>query len=342
MGRVYWVRRILEDRYEHLTLSRLLARNPGMQLAVGVFAITVAFLTAVACLPPANAADSPSGRPAAKFEAKGPEKKDGIETYVITSDYQEKPCEVQVLLPGNFTREGRYKVLYVMPVNAGMGGRWGSAIGEAKKLDLANKYGIICVEPTFSRWPWYGDHPTDTKIRYGSYLPEVIVPFMDKTFPTLAKPEGRALVGFSKSGTGAIGLLLRDPDIFGRAGSWDAPLMMTTVGDFETTEIYGTQENFTKYSIPELLTKNATLLQGQPARIAIMGHSMFRPHTERGHKLADDLRIPHYFDNSVNRPHNWGSGWLAPLVEVLMAEDMAKARPALTPPTEEAGRRSDR
>ena len=77
------------------------------------------------------------------------------------------------------------------------------------------------------------------KIRYDSYLPDVIVPFIDKTYPTIARSEGRLLVGFSKSGMGSVSLLLRHPEVFGRAGSWDGCLL-----DNDRPEFYGSKENF--------------------------------------------------------------------------------------------------
>jgi enterochelin esterase-like enzyme len=146
----------------------------------------------------------------------------------------------------------------------------------------------------------------------------VIVPFIDKTYPTIAASEGRLLVGFSKSGIGAVSLLLRHPDIFGRAGSWDAPLME----DKSRTEYYGSQENFmANYYIPALLARMAPTLSGKPARIAITGLGWGG--TPGAHKEMERLGIPHYYNELPQGMHEWPSGWLAPLVEVLMAEDMA-------------------
>jgi hypothetical protein len=159
-------------------------------------------------------------------------------------------------------------------------------------------------------------------------LPDVIVPFIDKTYPTIAKPEGRLLVGFSKSGLGAVSLLLRHPDVFGRAGAWDSPLIMDNRPEF-----YGSNEFYkANYYLPTLLNNRRKTFQDQPARIAITGYCI--PSCQRSnedfHKLLDKLDVPHYFDNSTRRDHVWHSGWLAPLVDVLMAADMAKV-PAPAP-----------
>jgi hypothetical protein len=274
----------------------------------------------VLCLAPSlDAQPSDTKRPAAKFEVTGPVKsRDGILTYVITCDYQAKPCNVYVLLPDNFDPKKKYKVLYILP--AWTPSREG--ILEAKKLNLHNKHDIICVATDFSSMPWYADHPDNPKMRFDSYLPDIIIPFIDRTFPTIAAPEGRILVGFSKSGLGALTLLLRHPEVFGRAGSWDGILIMDNRPEF-----FGPNDHYlANYYVPNLLKKRADLLKKQPARIAIMGYGIrsFEKLTEDTHKLLDKHGIPHFYENGIQRNHEWGSGWLAPLVEVLMVDDMAK------------------
>lgn len=259
----------------------------------------------------------------AEYAVEGPEKKDGFDTYVITSDYQAAPCELHVLLPSDFDSAKRYKVLYVLPA-------WAPSkdgIVEARKLGLADKYDIICVGPEFAGMPWYADNPDNPRVRNESYLTDVVVPFVDKTYPTTAEAEGRVLVGFSKSGIGAVTLLLCHPEMFGRAGAWDAPLME----DRTRPEYYGTQDDFTKnYYIPNLLVAAVDTLAGKPARIAITGNGWGG--TAGAHKLMESLGIPHYCDETLTGDHAWGSGWLAPLVEVLMADDMVKGAPASASP----------
>jgi hypothetical protein len=284
---------------------------------------TIAALVVTSLLAASSASARAGGddrdRPKAKVEVSGPEKKDGIETYVVTSNYQRKPCNLYVLVPEKFDKSKRYKVLFLLPA-------WAPSkegILEARKLGLHNKHDLICVGPDFSGMPWYVDHPDKPDARNDSYLPDVIVPFLDKTYPTLAKPEGRLLIGFSKSGLGAVSLLLRHPDVFGRAGAWDAPLIMDNRPEF-----FGPDKFYkANYYLPTLLNKRLKTFEGRPARIAVAGYCTpsFRRGNEDAHKLLDKLGIPHFFDNSTKRDHVWHSGWVAPLVEVLVAADMAKA-----------------
>jgi hypothetical protein len=254
--------------------------------------------------------------------------KSGLEIWVITSDYQEMPCKLFVLLPDKLDRTKQYKVLYVLPALAGGGGDPVDGMLEARKLDLANKFNILCVGPGFSRMPWYADSDSNPHFRYDSYLPDVVVPFIDKTYPTIAKPEGRLLIGFSKSGLGSVSLLVRHPDVFGRAGAWDAPLTQTNRPEFYCSDAYFK----TNYSIPTLLKEKAELFVGKPARFAMAGRGFggIAP----VHQLMEQLKIPHYCDEGLVGNHAWNSGWLAPLVEVLMSDDMTKAKAVPTPVSE--------
>jgi hypothetical protein len=258
---------------------------------------------------------------AAKYEVTGPEKAgDGLQTYVIKSDYQARPCKVYVLLPDNLDPKKKYKVLYILPA-------WTPSkegIVEARKLSLQNKHNLICVAMDFSSDPWYADHPDNPRMRHDSYLPDIIIPFIDKTFPTIAAPAGRILVGFSKSGLGAVTLLLRHLDVFGRAGSWDGILIMDNRPQF-----FGSDRHYlANYYVPNLVKRQAEKLKGKPARLAIMGYGIpsFEKLTEDAHKLLDKHGVPHFYENGIRRSHEWGSGWLAPLVEVLISDDMAKPK----------------
>src|SRR5262249_3772713 len=128
----------------------------------------------------------------------------GIITHTVTCPYQAGQTEIRVLLPDTMEPGKRYKVVYVLPVEAKAGAQYGDGLAAIKKLDLHNKHGFICVLATFSHLPWYADHPTDARIRQETYFLQVVLPFIEKTYPALPGPSGRLLVGFSKSGWGAF------------------------------------------------------------------------------------------------------------------------------------------
>ncbi|MDR3706982.1 MAG: alpha/beta hydrolase-fold protein [Capsulimonadaceae bacterium] len=139
------------------------------------------------------------------------------------------------------------RFLYVLPVQPGtplsMGSRWTMAYGDGiaamRALDVANIYNVLVVEPGFNAVdftsndpasgpaPWYGDSPSNPQIRQESYIVRDIVPTVDAMYPSASRV--RMLIGYSKSGWGAINLLLRHPDLFASAAAWDAPLMMREI-----------------------------------------------------------------------------------------------------------------
>ena len=244
--------------------------------------------------------------------------KEGILVHTVLSEYQSAKTKIRVLMPRPLEKGKRYRVLYVLPVEPTDGVQWGDGLLEVKKADLHNKYGMICVQPTFSEMPWYADHPTNAEIRQETYFLEVVVPFIDRTYPTLAKQEGRFLVGFSKSGWGAFSLLLRHPMLFGKAVAWDAPLMMERPDKnlYGMADIFGTQENFEKYRISTLLEKQATKLS-EPLRLIHFGYSNFREHHQLAHRLMEELKITHQYRDGPKREHSWGSGWLPDAVQML-------------------------
>jgi hypothetical protein len=257
----------------------------------------------------------------AKLEPKiGEAKKDknGCVFHEVESDLQAGPTEIQVLLPDRLEKAKRYPVLYVLPVEANRENRWGEGLLEVKKLDLHNKLGLIVVQPTFAHLPWYADHASDPKIRQESYFVSVVVPFVERTYPALAEAKGRLLLGFSKSGNGAFSLLLRHPTVFGRAVAFDSPLNMDKPSNYGMGPIYGTQENFEKYRLPDLLTRRAAEL-GKEKRLAMIAHSNFDKHHLAIHEQMDKLKIPHEYRDDKKATHHWNAGWVKDAVEWLAA-----------------------
>jgi S-formylglutathione hydrolase FrmB len=151
-----------------------------------------------------------------------------------------------------------------------------------------------------------------------------VVPLIDRTYPTLAKPEGRLLLGFSKSGWGAFSLLLRHPETFGKAAAWDAPLMTDRPNKWEMGSVFGTQENFSGYQISELLKKQAGQFHGPP-KLIHFGYDIFRGDHQRAEELMNELKITRVYRDGPHRKHAWKSGWVPEAVEMLVAQQGPEA-----------------
>ena len=251
----------------------------------------------------------------------------------LESEFVGRDAHVAVLLPQAYAREpeARFRVLYVLPVEPGVERRYGDPLAVIKSLGLHDKHRLICVVPEFDTMPWYGDHATDKQVRHDSHMVRAVIPFVDGRFRTLAEPDGRLLVGFSKSGLGAVSLLLRHRDLFGFAASWDAPLMLIDrqFGAWKTDEHFGTPDNMAAQMPSALIRRHAAALRGRP-RLVITGKNLFGTssdrkfaydgpsHTEAFHSLADDLGVPHAYNADIAAPHAWHEKWVAPVVDMLM------------------------
>lgn len=197
------------------------------------------------------------------------------------------------------------RTVLILPVTANISGQWGDGFYEALRLDWVTRYNVTIAAPSFSHLPWYADHPTNPKIAQETYLLRDILPRLS----------GRILLlGFSKSGNGALTLTLRHPERFAAAAAWDAPLMLDAPGKYGSGEIYGTPENFEQYRIPALLERFA----GRPApKMFISGFGAFQTDIANAHHRMQTLGIAHEYSNSLKLAHHWASGWMEPAMATL-------------------------
>ncbi len=259
-----------------------------------------------------------------------PEKVAGTDVlqFTLKSPFLKEPSPVRVLLPAKRDPSKPTRFLYLLPVEAKLTTRWGDPIAEAAKLGLPDKHGVICVYPTFDTLPWFGRHATDAGIRHELHLLQAVLPAVESLYRTPGDAVSRSLCGFSKSGFGALSLILRNPSVFAAAGSWDAPLLMEDddLGLFGTRDHFGTKEVFSEYR-PLKLIETADADFTKRTRLVIAGEDSFgpnpparfkaRPHTATFHAELDRRKIRHVFNNDLRVKHHWNTGWVGPVVEAL-------------------------
>lgn len=251
----------------------------------------------------------------------------GTKTFQITSRYQSQPTKIFVLTPEPMPKERRLPILFLLPVEANDGQRWGSPLAEAVKHDLANQHQMFIVSPTFSELPWYADHPENSRLQQESYFMNDVLNVLRWNVPAGRHDrDGRLLCGFSKSGWGAWSLILRNPDTFACAAAWDAPLMMNAPGKYGSGPIFGTTENFAQYELSTLLE------QWKPEefaahRLVLAGYDHFRAETVAMHELLTLLKVPVIYLDGPQRKHHWESGWLPEVIEALMKDDQPTQPP---------------
>lgn len=246
---------------------------------------------------------------------------DPLKVYVEESPYQQGPQEIRVLVPDTYDPQKKYRVVYILAVGSGSG----SALRVFRKADLQNRFDVILAEMSFASTPWFGDHPTNPKIRQESFIRDFAVPFVEDRYSTLGSAEGRLLFGFSKSGWGAYSLIFRNPDFFGYAASWDAPFFFNDF-HYGMDAVFHDTGHLEKYR-PDLLVSSAKDHFQNRSRLVLGGEDKWGTmiptpsggsHTVEMHALMEKEGVRHVYRPDLKAPHTWSPTWIGPLFEELM------------------------
>jgi hypothetical protein len=236
----------------------------------------------------------------------------GVKYYPVRSVYQGSQQQIiRVLEPTSPPAGKPRRLLYVLPVEAGvdtLSSSYSDGLEELRLLGVPNQFNMTLIAPSFGYEPWYGDNISDAK-EMESFIIDDLVPFGD-TFAQGTIPQ-RYLIGFSKSGNGALFLILRHPGVFNAAAIWDSPTQLNSVSSYLAMPMnFGTQANFNSYIIPTLVSSNARAFQ-QQIRLWISGdQAAFQSQMISLHNELTAASIPHTWVQGGVRAHSWHSGWL--------------------------------
>lgn len=141
-----------------------------------------------------------------------------------------KEVSFNILFPQDYrdNAEGRYPVVYMLKGYGETGKDWSSWISHIKMLEANDLQPMIYIFPEC--YNTYYCNSYDGLDPYMDMIIEDLVPFVDKTFKTIADREHRAVMGYSMGGFGAMALALKHPETF----SMSVPLSMS----FRTDEQY--------------------------------------------------------------------------------------------------------
>ena len=141
-----------------------------------------------------------------------------IDTLFVYSDEMSKNIPNLIILPqGIDNLSEKLPMIYLLH---GAGGDFDNWYRRVPKLqNLANEFNCIVVCPDGGKTSWYLDSPIDPEMRYESYITHLLIPEVDRIYPTLNAPNTRAITGLSMGGHGALYLALRHPELFSFAGS---------------------------------------------------------------------------------------------------------------------------
>lgn len=273
---------------------------------------------------------------------------DGVQYYPVSSIYQgNQPQTIRILEPTHPAAGQPPRILFVLPVNSGYdagSSLWGDGIKELRLLGIPDRFNITLIAPSFNYEPWYGDNVSDETRRMESFIVDDLVPFSN-SFAHGRVPQ-RYLIGFSKSGLGALFLILRHPNVFNGAAAWDIPAELSDIDETGISspgallENFGNEANFKRYNIPSLLRSNGEPFRHQNRLWIGEDNAAFTSEMEKLHQRMMAASIAHtWAEGSGTRAHRWDSGWLQGAVTDLMSNATPTAPGAGRLPTERSLRK---
>jgi hypothetical protein len=119
------------------------------------------------------------------------------------------------------------------------------------------------------------------------------------------------LIGFSKSGIGGQDLILKHPDVFTLAASWDFPADDASYDQYSSADNYGTDANFqANYRLtPAFLAAHKAPFTSTN-RIWIGSYGLYQGDMTDYDALLSSQGIAHSTETPTPMAHRWDSGWV--------------------------------
>ena len=214
----------------------------------------------------------------------------------------------------------------MLPVHEDGIEKYGDGLVKIKQNGFHDQHQLVCVAPGNTSTPWYVDHDFDPQKQHEIHLLETVIPFLEKRYRVQTDDKTRLLIGFSKSGWGAMTLLLRNPEVFYRAAAWDSGIRVD-VGPIEESERderiaqhWGSNANFEANRLSNLIQRRGNEL-GKDARLFY-----FNTEGKRAiggvaiHRLLVENMVPHRYVLEPHRTNAWDSGWIPDAIDFLVTE----------------------
>jgi len=250
----------------------------------------------------------------------------GIKYYDVTSPDNGPGAQVmRVLAPSNPAPGVVHNFLFVLPVEAGLAADFGDGLETLQALNAQNQYNLTIIEPSFSIDPWYADSSTSSEVQYESFMTTELVPWVDANLGVTGS-EHNWLIGFSKSGIGGQDLILKHPNLFALAASWDFPADMSSYDQFgsDSASGYGTNANFQQnYELTQAFVDAHKGPFVTSNRIWIGGYFYYGQDVSDYDALLTQEGIQHTTETPTQASaHTWNSGWVPMALAALYQDSL--------------------
>lgn len=157
-----------------------------------------------------------------------------LSSAVVPADQTSDGPSVVVTLPQDYDESREYPVVYLLTgTDAGASPQdW---YDRAALEDSLGDLQAIAVALDDGAYGWYTDWtgPTPEPQGWRTHHLEEVLPWVDQRYPTIAAPAGRAVVGASAGGYGAVTYAEQRPDLFGAAVSMSGLLSFEATAERE-------------------------------------------------------------------------------------------------------------
>lgn len=172
---------------------------------------------------------------------------------------------------------------------------------------LADRYNFLIVLPDGNVDSWYLDSPVDSTSRYETYIAKELIAAVDSNYRTINCREGRAIIGLSMGGHGALFQAMSHPDVFSAAGSMSGGVDFRLFpNSWGLSKVLGNIEEYPEnWEKAVVINKVKTLVPNQLDLIIDCGvDDFFYPVNKALHEELRKRKIPHDF---ISRPgaHTW-------------------------------------
>ncbi len=221
-------------------------------------------------------------------------------TVAVPSAAMHRSLRATVVLPSSYpSSDTAYRVIYLLHGYGSSHRAWRDV---APLHEIADSHQVIFVAPSGDHASWWLDSPIKERSQFARHVVDEVIPYVDSTYRTVDERDGRALLGSSMGGHGALTLFARNRDLFAGAAGISAILDLRLFPDrWEIAEVLGPYERCPERWKRHSFTGMIDSLRDADSTIIIeCGTSDFAlPANRRAHTLLDSARIAHRY---VERP----------------------------------------
>lgn len=140
-----------------------------------------------------------------------------VDTISVLSTKMKKEIKSVVIVPENYNTKKQYPVVYLLHGYSDNYNSWIKKVPSIKMLSTEYQLILVCPDGGYSSW--YFDSPIDSTFQYESFITKDLITYVDTHYSTIPNRTERAITGLSMGGHGALYLAIRNPKLFGSAGS---------------------------------------------------------------------------------------------------------------------------